>query len=153
MSERLENLHNFLRDNVTFPLTPKVIVLTNFEVNWKTFDGEFTVKLDSNEMKERFKFSVEIDGRYQISPPFYISPLGVPGSYPKIDLTEETTDTVTSMINEFFPKIKPLGLDSQTGVMIDRNTPIKDRVVDVEDVFWKMNKVLSDDFKLTWNKK
>jgi len=153
MSERLEELHNWLRGNVVSPSTPKVIVLTNFEVNWKTFDGEFTLKLDSDEMKDKFKFSIEIDGKYQISPPFYVSPMGIPGSYPKIDLTEETTDTVTSMINNFFPKMKPLGLDSESGLMIDRNTPIKDRVVDIEDVIWKMNKVLTDRFQLSWIKK
>ena len=153
MSERLDELHNWLRGNVISPSTPKVIVLTNFEVDWKTFEGKFTLKLDSDEMNDKFKFSIEIDGKYQISPPFYISPLGVPGSYPKIYLTEETTDTVTSIINDFFPKMKPLGLDSQSGHMIDRNTSIKDRVVDVEDVIWKMNKVLTDGFQLSWIKK
>ena len=100
-------------------------------------------------MKERFTFEVEIDGKFEISPPFYISPLGVPASYPKIELTEETTDSVTMIINDFFPKMKPLGLDGQTGRMIDRNTPINDRITERGDVDLKMNKFFSNGFKLT----
>jgi hypothetical protein len=150
MSEKLNDLHNFLRGNVVSPSTPKVITLFDFEFDWDQFKGSFSLKVDSDEMKERFTFQVEIDGKYEISPPLYISPLGVPGSYPKIELTEDTTDSVTSLINDFFPKMKPLGLNSKTVTMIDRNTPIKDRVVDLDEVIWKMNKLLTDGFQLSW---
>ena len=148
MSERLEELHNWLRGNVVSPSTPKVIVLTNFEVNWKTFDGEFTLKLDSDEMKDKFKFSIEIDGKYQISPPFYVSPMGIPGSYPKIDLTEETNERIEKLINDFFPKLKPLGIDKESGLIIDRNNPMIDRVIDVQDVTWVINEISTKGFNL-----
>ena len=149
MSKKLDDLHNFLRGNVVSPSTPKTITLFDFKFDWEEFYGSFSLKLDSDIMNERFTFQVENDGKYEISPPLYISPLGVPGSYPKIELTEDTTDSVTSIINEFFPKMKPLGLDSQTDTMIDRDTSIKDRIMDVKDVDLKMNKVCTNGFKLT----
>lgn len=148
MNEKLESLHNFLRGNVLSPSTPKSIVLSDFEFNFKDFKGGFKLKLDSDEMKERFQFGVETDGKYEIYPPLYISPIGVPGSYPKIELTEETTDRINKLINQNFPRVKPLGLDQSSGVMIDRDTPIKDRVFDVEDVMWKMNSIADKRFEL-----
>lgn len=149
MSERLEKLHTFLRGNVVSPSTPKVIVLSQFEFDPNEFKGSFTLKLDSDVMKERFSFRVEIDGKYEITPPFHISPMGVPGSYPKIDLTEDTNERIEKLLNQFFPKIKPLGLDKSSGVMIDRDTSIKDRVIDTDDVIWKIKEISEDGFQLS----
>ena len=148
MNDKLENLHNFLRGNVVSPSTPKVITLFDFEFNWEEFKGSFSLKLDSDVMKDRFGFGVEIDGKYEISTPLHVSPLGVPGSYPKIELTEETTYRINKLINDFFPQLKPLGLDKSSGVMIDRNTSIEGRVVDVEDVIWKMKAISEEGFQL-----
>jgi hypothetical protein len=148
VTDKLEKLDNFLRGNVISPSTPKSIFLSDFEFNFKDFRGSFKLKLDSDEMKERFQFGVEIDGKYEIYPPIYISPMGVPGSYPKIELTEETTDRINKLINQNFPRVKPLGLDQSSSVMIDRDTPMKDRVFDVEDVMWKMNLILDRKFEL-----
>ncbi|QWD15653.1 hypothetical protein G6702_06770 [Polynucleobacter paneuropaeus] len=131
------------------PSTPKVITLVDFEFDWEEFKGSFSLKLDSDVMKERFDFRVEIDGKYEISPPFHISPMGVPGSYPKIELTEETTYRINKLINDFFPNLKPLGLDKSTGLMIDRNTSMNDRVVDVEEVISKMKEVWVGGFQLS----
>jgi hypothetical protein len=148
MNDKLDNLHNFLRGNVVSPSTPKVITLFDFEFNWEEFQGSFSLKLDSDVMKERFDFRVEIDGKYEISPPFHISPMGVPGSFPKIELTEETTYRINKLINDFFPNLKPLGIDKSSGVMIDRNTSKNDRVVDVGEVISKMKEVWVGGFQL-----
>ncbi|QWE06396.1 hypothetical protein [Polynucleobacter sp. JS-JIR-5-A7] len=148
MNDKLDNLHNFLRGNVVSPSTSKVITLFDFEFDWEEFKGSFSLKLDSDVMKERFDFRVEIDGKYEISPPFHISPMGVPGSYPKIELTEETTYRINKLINDFFPNLKPLGLDKSTGLMIDRNTSMNDRVVDVGEVISKMKEVWVGGFQL-----
>ena len=67
MSEKLNDLHIFLRGNVVIPSTPKVITLFDFEFDWDQFKGSFSLKLDSDLMKERFTFEVEIDGKYEIS--------------------------------------------------------------------------------------
>jgi hypothetical protein len=148
MNEKIEKIHNFLRENAVSPATPKIITLSDFEFNFKEFKGSFTLKLDSDVMKERFDFGVEIDGSYGISPPFHISPLGVPASYPAIELTEETSERIEKLINDFFPKVKPFGIDKISGEMIDRNTPIKNRAVDVEEVFEVINKLATKGFSL-----
>ena len=148
MTERLEKLHNFLRGNVISPSTPKVIILSDFEFDFKDFKGSFKLTLDSDVMKERFRFGVEIDGRYEFSPPFHISPLGVPASFPKIELTDETNERIEKLINNFFPKLKPLGIDKESGLMIDRNNPMIDRVIDVQDVTWVINEISTKGFNL-----
>jgi hypothetical protein len=150
MSKKLEQLHDFLRGNVVSPVTPKEIVLFDFEFDTKEFKGSFQLKLDSDAMKERFTFSNQIDGKYEISPPFHISPLGVPASYPKIELTEETTTQIKKLIDDTFPILKPLGLDKVTGKMIDRNTPKRERIIDISDVIWKTNQWITDGFELKW---
>lgn len=149
MTDKLENLHSFLRGNVLSPSTPQVITLSNFEFNFKDFKGSFKLKLDSDVMKERFHFGVQIDGRYEISPPFHISPLGVPGSFPKIELTDETNERIEKLINDFFPRLKPLGIDMESGLMIDRNNPMIDRVIDIQDLTWVINEISTEGFKLS----
>jgi hypothetical protein len=67
MTDKLENLHNFLRGNVVSPSTPKVITLFDFEFNWEKFQGSFSLKLDSDVMKDRFGFQVEIDEKNNIN--------------------------------------------------------------------------------------
>ena len=148
MNSKLDELHNFLRGNVVSPSTPKVIVLSDFEFDTEDFKGSFKLTLDSDVMKERFRFGIEIDGRYEISPPLYVSPMGVPASYPSIELTEETTNEITKLINDFFPKVKPLGIDKETGVFIDRNVPMSDRVVDREELNWVVDELSTEGFKM-----
>ena len=148
MSERLEKLHNFLRGNVVSPSTPRVITLSDFEFDIKDFKGSFRLTLDSDVMKERFRFGIEIDGKYEISPPFHISPMGVPASFPKIQLTEETTAEITRLINEFFPKIRPLGVNQESGLLITRDTPMIDRVVDAQSMDLAINEITFKEFKM-----
>lgn len=133
MSNRKEKLQDWLGENVLSPSSPKVVTLSDFEFDSKNFKGSFVLTLDSNVMTERFRFGVQIDGRYEISPPFHISPLGVPASFPKIELTDETKERIEKLINEYFPKMKPLGIDKESGSMIDRNNPMIDRVIDVQN--------------------
>jgi hypothetical protein len=148
MNAKLKELKKWLKDNVVSPPNAKEICLSDFEFNSQEMSGSFCLTLDGIKLSERFDFAVETDGKYGIYPPMFTSPLGVPASYPAIELAEETTDVVISMINEFFPKIRPFGLNNQTGKMIDRNTPTKDRIVDVEDAIWKINKSLETGFNL-----
>ena len=148
MKERLEKLRNWLRGHVVSPSTPKVIVLSNFEFDSNEFNGNFKITLDNLRFITGFKFSVDISGRYEISSPLYVSPMGAPASYPSIELTEETADGITKLINGFFPKVKPLGIDKVSGVFIDRNTPMRDRVIDIKEVTWVINEMKTEGFKL-----
>ena len=148
MNEKIEKLRNWLRGHVVSPSTPKVVVLSNIDFDWKGLSGSFNVTLDNLRLISGFKFSVDISGKYQISPPLYVSPMGVPASYPSIELTEETTNEITKLINDFFPKVKPLGIDKETGVFIDRNVPMSDRVVDREELNWVVDELSTEGFKM-----
>ena len=148
MNEKIEKLRNWLRGHVVSPSTPKVVVLSNIDFDWKELSGSFNVTLDNLRLISGFRFSVDISGKYQISPPMYVSPMGVPASYPSIELTEETTNEITKLINDFFPKVKPLGIDKETGVFIDRNVPMSDRVVDREELNWVVDELSTEGFKM-----
>lgn len=148
MNEKIEKLRNWLRGHVVSPSTPKVVVLSNIDFDWKELSGSFNVTLDNLRLISGFRFSVDISGKYQISPPLYVSPMGVPASYPSIELTEETTNEITKLINDFFPKVKPLGIDKETGVFIDRNVPMSDRVVDREELNWVVDELSTEGFKM-----
>lgn len=149
MTDKLEKLHNFLRGNVISPSTPKLITLSDFKFDPKDMSGSFSLTLENVKFLSRFKFSVEIDGRYQISPPLYVSPIGVPSSYPSIQLTDETNERIEKLVNDFFPRLKPLGIDMESGLMIDRNNPMIDRVIDIQDVTWVINEISTEGFKLS----
>ena len=148
MNEKIKKLRNWLRGHVVSPSTPKFITLSNFEFDLKEFKGSFKLTLDNLKFISEFRFSVDISGRYEITPPLYVSPMRVPASYPSIELTDEASEGIKRLINEFFPKIKPLGLDKNTGKFIDRNTAILDRVVDAQHVSWVIDQVTSKDFEL-----
>ena len=148
MNEKIEKLRNWLRGHVVSPSTPKVVVLSNIDFDWKELSGSFNLTLDNLRLISGFRFSVDISGKYQISPPMYVSPMGVPASYPSIELTEETTNEITKLINDFFPKVKPLGIDKETGVFIDRNVPMSDRVVDREELNWVVDELSTEGFKM-----
>jgi 5'-deoxynucleotidase YfbR-like HD superfamily hydrolase len=91
---------------------------------------------------------VEIDGRYQISPPLYVSPIGVPSSYTSIELTDETNELIEKLINDFFPKVKPLGIDKMTEKFISRDTPMVDRLIDKDCLDWFVDEIERDGFQL-----
>ena len=148
VNEKIEKLRNWLRGNVVSPSTPKVITLSDFEFDFKDFNGTFKVTLDNLRFISGFRFSIDISGKSEISPPMFISPMGVPASYPSIELTEETTNEITKLINDFFPKVKPLGIDKETSVFIDRNVPMSDRVVDPKELNWVVDEVSSEGFEL-----
>jgi hypothetical protein len=149
VTDKFEKLHNFLRGNVISPSTPKLITLSDFKFDPKDMSGSFSLTLENVKFLSRFKFSVEIDGRYQISPPLYVSPIGVPSSYPSIQLTDETNERIEKLVNDFFPRLKPLGIDMESGLMIDRNNPMIDRVIDIQDVTWVINEISTEGFKLS----
>jgi hypothetical protein len=149
LNERIKNLQKWLDENVIVPPEPKSIIINQIEVNWEEFTGSFSLTLDSVQMKEKFGFCVEIDGKYRISPPFYHSPLGIPATYAQIELSDDSNSKIEKMLNDFFPKMKPLGLDKASGKMICGNTPIKERVMNVEDVKVKMRETSEKGFQLT----
>ena len=149
VNEKIKELQTWLDENVIIPPEPKSILINQIKVDWREFSGSFCLTLDSVPMEERFKFRVEIDGKYRISPPFYHSPLGVPATYAQIELSDESNARIEGLLNDFFPKMKPLGLDKLSGEMIYGNTPIKDRVINIDEINAKMRNISEPDFKLS----
>ena len=143
-----EDLKNWLRGHVISPSTPKEIVLSNFEFDEDEFSGSFNLTLDNVRFTQIFKFSVDMSGKYQIHPPMHISPLGVPASYASVELTDETSNAIEKLINQFFPKIKPFGLDKSTGKFIDRNTGTIQRVINYDELDLAIDAVSDKNFQL-----
>lgn len=148
MSGRIEKLHNWLRGHVISPSTPKEITLTNFKFDENEFSGSFNLTLDNVRFTQIFEFSIDMSGKYQIHPPMHISPLGVPASYASIELTDETSMSIEKLINQFFPKMKPFGIDKTTGVFIDRNTEMRQRIINSDELDLVLNKLLNKNFEL-----
>ena len=151
MNEKITKLRNWLRGHVVSPSTPNVITLSDFEFDPQEFKGGFKLTLDNLRFISGFRFSVDISGAYEIAPPLYISPMGVPASYPSIELTEITTNEITRLINNFFPRLKPLGIDKETKVFIDRNTPMLSRVKDIQELSWVIGEIQNEGFQLKSN--
>lgn len=149
MNLKIGKLRNWLRGHVLSPSTPKTVTLLNIELDPREFKGSFNLILDSFQPIHKFSFYVDQAGRYEISSPLYISPMGVPSSYPSIELTDETTESITKIINDFLPKMKPFGLDKKSGVFLDRNAPSGDRIIDINEVNAVLHKLSDNQFKLT----
>ena len=124
--------------------------MSDFKFDFKDFQGSFKLKLDSDVMKERFSFGIEIDGRYKIYPPLFISPLGVPASYSSIELTEETEIEIKKLLNNYFPKVKPFGIDRETGQLITGSTSMEDRLFDPDGVEIVKEEILKEKFQLSY---
>ncbi len=148
MSHKSEQLQHWLKNNVISPATPKHIVLSNITFDKNELNGKFILTLDNERLTQFFRFSVDISGIYQIHPPMHISPLGVPGSYASIELTEETVSRIEKLINDFFPKIKPLGIDETSGELIDTKTDIKKRIISSNELNLVLNTLSDMNFQL-----
>ena len=148
MKTKIEKLHNWLRGHVISPSTPKEIVLSNFEFDKDEFSGSFNLTLDNVRFTQIFDFSVDMSGRYQIHPPMHFSPLGVPASYASIELTDETSNSIEKLINQFFPKVKPFGIDKTTDEFIDRNTSMRQRIINYDELNLALNELLNKNFEL-----
>lgn len=148
MSDKLEQLHQFLDKNVASFATPSSIMLSEFKFNPDNFEGSFKLTMDQIIIEDRFHFSAEIDGKYGIYSPMYISPLGVPASYPAIKLTSEANRRIKDLINGFFPKLRPFGLNKETDAMIDGQTPKVDRLIDSKSIQNVIGQISKQDFFL-----
>jgi len=94
-----------------------------------------------------------MNGQYEIYPPLFVSPMGVPASYPSIELTDETKIMIEELLNNFFPKVKPLGIDRETGEFITRNTPMVKRLIDIDSLESIKEEVMEEGFQLKFEVK
>jgi hypothetical protein len=153
VNEKIEKLRNWLRVHVVSPSTPQAITLSDFEFNTKDISGSFCLTLDNVKFISRFDFDVQMNGQYEIYPPLFVSPMGVPASYPSIELTDETKIMIEELLNNFFPKVKPLGIDRETGEFITRNTPMVKRLIDIDSLESIKEEVMEEGFQLKFEVK
>jgi hypothetical protein len=153
MNEKIEKLRNWLRVHVVSPSTPQSITLSDFEFNTKDISGSFCLTLDKVRFDSRFNFDVQMNGQYEIYPPLFVSPMGVPASYPSIELTDETKIMIVKLLNNFFPKVKPMGIDRETGEFITGNTPMENRVMNIDSLECLKEEVMEGGFQLKFEVK
>lgn len=128
--DHLKQVSNWLDHNVIQYPTPSIVALSDFDVNWDTMSGYFYLTLDALRVPTAFSLSLGQNGWMQYHPPMFCSPLGAPASYGAVDLTDQTNAAIAKALKLIFPKLMPLGLDSESGKLIIGRTPLQDRIID-----------------------
>lgn len=134
VTEHIKEVSRWLDENVATYPTPRAIALSGFEVDWEQMAGCFYLSLDDQRIPEPFRISLAQNGWMQFTPPMFTSPLGAPASYAVVELTEETSTAITKVLHSIFPRLKPMGLDQETGELIGQRTPVSDRIKDQEEL-------------------
>ena len=126
--DHLEQLSDWLEKNVIKHPTPSIVGLSGFDIDWSRMSGHFNLALDDLPVPAVFGLSLGQNGWVQHHPPMLCSPLGAPASYGAIDLTDQTNAAIAKALKLIFPRLKPLGLDSESGKLIIGRTPLQDRI-------------------------
>lgn len=130
IDEHLKLVSRWLDENVLTYQEPKAISLVEFDFNWERMSGKFCLLLDHQRVADSFQLTLSQNGLMQFHPPMFFSPLGAPASFSAVNLTSSTEIALSNALREIFPKLKPLGLDKQSGICIWSSTPIQDRIID-----------------------
>ena len=131
-SENLHRIDLWLKENVTVVPEPHIVKLSNFSIDWSRWSGNFFIAFDNLVMAEPFSFNLDLTGLTKFHEPVFVSPLGVPASYAAIKMTPKTEKAILAGLSDTFPKLKPLGKSQKTGVEITYNSPITDRISQLE---------------------
>jgi hypothetical protein len=118
-----EVVTQWLQDNVQVFPEPETVTLSEFSVDWEDFSGDFSVSFDSVKLAKKLSFGLEASGKTVFYMPMFHSPLGVPVSYPAIEITDRTKDAILRGLRDTFPRLKGAGLDKETGMEITWHTP------------------------------
>lgn len=128
LKDHLGQVLDWLDTNVIKHPTPSIVALSDFDINWGGMSGYFSLSLDDLVVPAVFSLSLGQNGWMQHHPPMFCSPLGAPASYGAIDLTDQTNATISKALKLIFPRLRPLGLDSESGKLIIGRTPLQDRI-------------------------
>ncbi len=122
------DLQGWLKSNVISYPEPKLISLSEFEVDWVELKGDFVLALDSVRIEPKIRFSLDSNGLMKYWVPMHHSPVGVPASYPAFELTDATQDAINRVLEGIFGRFRALGLNKDIGRLITSDTPILERV-------------------------
>ena len=123
-----EEVAVWLAANVKQYGTPTTVTLHDFEVDWERISGSFRVSLDDLAIEERFSFFPEASGWATIQVPLFHSPLGVPASYAAVGFTSSTDQAILKGLRQVIPRLRPCGLDRNTGIETTMSTPLSERI-------------------------
>ncbi len=129
----LAEVRAWLEKHTYRPPRPCTVTLQEFEVDWERMCGTFLASFGDGAAAQTFSFAMGgAAGETEIFLPMFHSPLGVPASYPAIDLDEDIREAIFAAVRRLFPKVTAFGLDRASGRLITAHTALMDRVVDRE---------------------
>ena len=142
-ADHLDDVLKWLECNVRRYQTPESVSLSGFEVEWSKLSGTFDVSFDGVRLPERLKFSLSESGWVEFRLPVFHSPLGAPASYTAVEMSEETSRAIRDALRMAVPRIRPCGLDRESGCLTYFYTPVSERIVN-SAVFEVAKQTLSD---------
>ena len=120
---RGEKVREWLAENVQRYEEPNEVTLSDFNVDWEDFSGDFRLSIGDIVLVKKVRFGLEASGRTVFYMPMFHSPHGVPYSHAAIDITENTSKAITKALHKTFPRLKGAGIDPETGREIYCRTP------------------------------
>jgi hypothetical protein len=145
----LEQVRQWLKDNVRHYSTPNKVTLYSFDVDWGELSGSFRVLLDDKELSEELTLAIDQSGKVNFYLPMFHSPLGAPASYAAIELTEITSRAILEGLRKAIPRIMGCGINRETGKEVFDYTPVQDRILDKEEFELSRKQVSSPDYSIT----
>jgi len=124
----IEKVRQWLREHVQVFSDSHSVTLSEFDVDWNEFRGEFCVSLDDTTISDKFSFFLEGSGKTTFHPPMFHSPLGAPASYAAVDISPETNKAIMQGLHETIPKLRGAGINKETGQEISIYTPPEMRI-------------------------
>lgn len=133
MDSHIEAVNLWLKDNVQVYSNPKLIVLSNFIVDWSSASGSFELAIDGVLLDDRIKFAPEMSGKSTLYYPVFNSPLGAPASYGKYEIHWQVQNLILKAVQETIPRFLGVYCDNQRNPLTeDVLNNIKHKVSDNE---------------------
>jgi hypothetical protein len=125
---RAEKVREWRAKNVQRFEEPNQVTLSEFNVDWNDFSGDFKLSIGNIVLEKKIKFELEASGRTIFCRPMFHSPHGTPWSYAAIDITENTSKAITMALRKTFPRLQGAGIDRETGKEIYFSTHPRHRI-------------------------
>jgi hypothetical protein len=146
--ERIEDVRQWLEENVRVYPTPTSITVCNIELDPELFSGTATLLIGDEQPGEDLLLHLGATGCLTYSPPMIHSPLDVPASYLAFELTKNTQRAVSTAVQNLRPRLLPLGLHPVTKEWITISTPLHQRVLDLSELDAALKRLAQPDFKV-----
>lgn len=106
---------------------PTMVTVRKFDLNWGRGLGTFCVAFNGVELQDRFYCAVEGDGWLHYAMPTTQCPNGLHADYPLYVFTQATHNAIADAVRAVVPRLKPWGLNKESGEMCTQLTSLKAR--------------------------